>query len=194
MRRSLYESSPDTTRPRLERLGAITEEAVEALRTRDIEGLGAMMTEAHGLLGELGVSIPKLDALVSAALDAGAVGGKLTGGGGGGCVIALAQSGEDARRIENAMAPRAPTLHGHTHRSLAGCSRERRGGSGGYRHRARQHRPHQILGQGKRRTYHPLATSSLSLTLDELYTTTTVRFLSGDETGLGALLAARPLW
>ena len=101
--RSLYESSPDTTRPRLERLGAITEEAVEALRTRDIEGLGAMMTEAHGLLGELGVSIPKLDALVSAALDAGAVGGKLTGGGGGGCVIALAQSGEDARRIENAM-------------------------------------------------------------------------------------------
>lgn len=101
--RSLYENSPETTQPRLARLGAITEEAIEGLRTRDIEGLGARMTEAHGLLGELGVSIPKLDALVMAALDAGAVGGKLTGGGGGGCVIALAQSGEDARRIEDAM-------------------------------------------------------------------------------------------
>lgn len=101
--RSLYESSPEITRPRLARLGAITQETVEGLRTGDIEGLGALMTEAHGLLGELGVSIPKLDALVSAALDAGAVGGKLTGGGGGGCVIALARSGEDARRIEDAM-------------------------------------------------------------------------------------------
>lgn len=101
--RSLFENSPATTRPRLARLGAITEEAVEGLRTRDIEGLGARMTEAHGLLGELGVSIPKLDALVSAAQEAGAVGGKLTGGGGGGCVIALARSGEDARRIEDAM-------------------------------------------------------------------------------------------
>jgi len=101
--RLLYENSPETTQPRLARLGAITEEAIEELRTRDIEGLGARMTEAHGLLGELGVSIPKLDALVMAALDAGAVGGKLTGGGGGGCVIALAQSGEDARRIEDAM-------------------------------------------------------------------------------------------
>ncbi len=101
--RSLFENSPATTRPRLARLGAITGEAVEGLRTRDIEGLGARMTEAHGLLGELGVSIPKLDALVSAAQEAGAVGGKLTGGGGGGCVIALARSGEDARRIEDAM-------------------------------------------------------------------------------------------
>ena len=101
--RSLFENSPASTRPRLARLGAITEEAVEGLRTRDIEGLGASMTEAHGLLGELGVSIPKLDSLVSAAQEAGAVGGKLTGGGGGGCVIALARSGEDARRIEDAM-------------------------------------------------------------------------------------------
>ncbi len=34
-------------------------------------------------------------------------------------------------------------------------------------------------------------TSSLSLTLDELYTTTTVRFLSGDETGLGASIGGK---
>lgn len=34
-------------------------------------------------------------------------------------------------------------------------------------------------------------TSSLSLTLDELYTTTTVRFLSGDETGLDASIGGK---
>ncbi len=34
-------------------------------------------------------------------------------------------------------------------------------------------------------------TSSLSLTLDELYTTTTVRFLSGDETGLDAFIGGK---
>jgi len=42
------------------------------------------------LLRELGVSTPTLDTLVNAAIDAGASGAKLSGGGGGGNVIALA--------------------------------------------------------------------------------------------------------
>lgn len=112
--RSLYETSFRTTQASLSRLGRITEEAIADLRTGDIARLGTKMTESHGLLAGLGVSNDQLDTLVRAALDAGALGSKLTGGGGGGCVIALARTHEDARRIEDAMAAagaRATWMH-----------------------------------------------------------------------------------
>ncbi|GGK47253.1 mevalonate kinase [Nocardia camponoti] len=51
--------------------------------------LGKTMVAFQELLAELGVSTPGIDTLVSAALDAGALGAKLTGAGLGGCVIAL---------------------------------------------------------------------------------------------------------
>jgi len=44
----------------------------------------------HGLLDALGVSTKKLGELVYAARTAGAIGAKLTGAGGGGCMYALA--------------------------------------------------------------------------------------------------------
>jgi mevalonate kinase len=46
----------------------------------------------HGLLSALGVSARSLDAMVWAARDADALGAKLTGAGGGGCVVALDES------------------------------------------------------------------------------------------------------
>ncbi|MGO3083660.1 mevalonate kinase [Ancrocorticia populi] len=101
--RSLYENSFRETQESLSRLGKIAEGAVDNLRSSDISQLGIKMTESHGILADLGVSTVQLDELVYAALDAGALGGKLTGGGGGGCVIALAHSYEDAQRISDAM-------------------------------------------------------------------------------------------
>jgi mevalonate kinase len=44
----------------------------------------------HGLLEAIGVSSFKINKLVYASREAGALGAKLTGGGGGGCIIALA--------------------------------------------------------------------------------------------------------
>ena len=49
-----------------------------------------MLTEHHRWLKVLGVSTPKLDRLVEAALEAGALGAKLNGSGGGGCMFAYA--------------------------------------------------------------------------------------------------------
>ena len=46
----------------------------------------------HGLLSALGVSARSLDAMVWAAREADALGAKLTGAGGGGCVVALDDS------------------------------------------------------------------------------------------------------
>jgi galactokinase len=66
--------------------------------------LGAMLTEHHRWLQVLGVSTPKLDALVDAALQAGALGAKLNGSGGGGCMFAFApnRQREVADAIERA--------------------------------------------------------------------------------------------
>ncbi|GAB3313136.1 mevalonate kinase [Haloplanus salinarum] len=51
--------------------------------------LGRLMNFNHGLLESLGVSSRSLDSMVWAAREAGAHGAKLTGAGGGGCIVAL---------------------------------------------------------------------------------------------------------
>jgi len=59
-----------------------------------LEELGELMDFNHGLLAALGVSARSLDTMVWAARDAGAHGAKLTGAGGGGCIVALDPSDE----------------------------------------------------------------------------------------------------
>jgi mevalonate kinase len=56
--------------------------------------LGRLMDFNHGLLEALGVSSRSLDSMVWAAREAGAHGAKLTGAGGGGCIVALDPSPE----------------------------------------------------------------------------------------------------
>ncbi|MGC8936143.1 MAG: mevalonate kinase, partial [Candidatus Methanomethylicaceae archaeon] len=48
-----------------------------------------LMSINHGLLDSLGVSTKTLNDMVYASRGAGALGSKLTGAGGGGCIIAL---------------------------------------------------------------------------------------------------------
>lgn len=74
-------------------LGAISQDAKAAgLNTQ----LDVHMNHSHSLLKRLGVSTPLLDTLRDAALSHGAKGAKLTGAGGGGCVIAI---GDDPEAI-----------------------------------------------------------------------------------------------
>ncbi|MFI9503574.1 mevalonate kinase [Nocardia sp. NPDC052566] len=65
--------------------------------------LGRTLLEFQDLLRELGVSTPEIDALVTAALHAGAYGAKLTGAGRGGCVLALTEPGSAAARVSAAL-------------------------------------------------------------------------------------------
>jgi len=69
--------------------GEIVERSVRALREGDLETLGELMNINHELLSAIGVSCMELEKLVHAARNAGALGAKLTGAGGGGCMIAL---------------------------------------------------------------------------------------------------------
>lgn len=75
----------------IELIGEIARAAERALLRHDLQEVGMMMNLNHGLLDSLGVSTRKLNEVVYAARSSGALGAKLTGAGGGGCVIALSQ-------------------------------------------------------------------------------------------------------
>jgi hydroxymethylglutaryl-CoA reductase len=75
---------------------------VGALRRGDLAELGELMNMNHGLLGALQVSSPELETLVGVARRAGALGAKLTGGGGGGAMIAVPEPGA-AESVGSAM-------------------------------------------------------------------------------------------
>lgn len=87
--REFFEREPETVQPMLDEVGTLVRSARAALEAGDLLALGALMTRNHALLQQLTVSSPELDALVDAALEAGALGAKLSGGGRGGNMIAL---------------------------------------------------------------------------------------------------------
>lgn len=90
--------------PFLHALGELTRQAEEAIKARDAVMLGEILTKAHGNLKEIGVSSLEADALVETALQHGALGAKMSGGGLGGCIIALVadyhQAQDLAERLE----------------------------------------------------------------------------------------------
>jgi galactokinase len=73
---------------------ARVEAALAAIEERDWHGLGRLMTASHASLrDDYEVSCRELDVAVEAALEAGAWGARMTGGGFGGSAIALAPAG-----------------------------------------------------------------------------------------------------
>ena len=72
--------------------------AVEAMRAGDVVGLGALLDASHASLrDDFEVSTKEIDALVAIARrEPGVLGARLTGGGFGGSIVALAREGEGA--------------------------------------------------------------------------------------------------
>ena len=100
----VVESKGKEALPFLYALGELTQQAEEAIKARDAVILGEILTKAHGNLKEIGVSSLEADALVETALQNGALGAKMSGGGLGGCIIALVadyhQAQDLAERLE----------------------------------------------------------------------------------------------
>ncbi len=93
----------------LSRATQLTEEARHALADGKPEEVGSRLTDYHELLRAASLSTEGIDALVEAALAAGSHGAKITGGGMGGCMIALTppeQTTEVTRRLHEAGAVR----------------------------------------------------------------------------------------
>lgn len=86
-------------RRKVNQLGVLTSNARDALETAKEETLGSILLDAHLLLQELGVSHPSLDHLVATAMKDGAIGAKMTGGGCGGCMIALVKDVRQAHDL-----------------------------------------------------------------------------------------------
>lgn len=100
--RALYNAEPDTVRAILDEIGALVTAARGCIEGGQAFELGRLMSRNHTLLQQLTVSSPELDRLVAAALEAGAPGAKLSGGGRGGNMIALV-SPEDEERLKEAL-------------------------------------------------------------------------------------------
>ncbi|MGO1661813.1 MAG: mevalonate kinase [Canibacter sp.] len=97
--RDLLEQEPVRVRAAIDHLATLTSQVQTALAEGDTNSLGEAMNAAHETLATLEVSAPELDHLVRVARDAGAVGAKMTGGGMGGCVIALVPNSEVAYSV-----------------------------------------------------------------------------------------------
>lgn len=89
--------------PHLAALGDLTEMVQKAIQAKTISEIGPLMTKAHSHLQAIGVSIDKADQLVQISLENGALGAKMSGGGLGGCIIALAQTKAQAEKISKAL-------------------------------------------------------------------------------------------
>jgi mevalonate kinase len=87
--REIKEKYPRVIDPMMKTAREIVLRAIDAFKENDLETIGDLMNMNHALLYGLGVSDESLEWLINAARKAGALGAKLTGAGGGGCMIAL---------------------------------------------------------------------------------------------------------
>lgn len=100
---ALKEEYPEMINPIIKTIGSFARQGEVLVSNKDYTSLGKLMNVNHGLLDALGVCTMELSALVYAARNAGAYGAKLTGAGGGGCMVALADSPREvASAIEKA--------------------------------------------------------------------------------------------
>ena len=99
----LRETYPDVVDPIFNAIGGLARNGVRLIEEDDCRGIGRLMNINDGLLEALGVGTSVLSRLVHAARDAGAFGAKITGAGGGGCMVALTDDPQEvARGIEDA--------------------------------------------------------------------------------------------
>jgi len=100
--RLAWEADTERYEAIFDRIGEIVRSGRVALEEGNMKSLGSLMDANQESLGKLGVSSLELESLISVARAAGALGAKLSGGGRGGNIIALAPS-EAERDIEEAL-------------------------------------------------------------------------------------------
>lgn len=89
----------EANRPYLAQLGQLAEEVEIQIKAKNLAKIGQAMTSAHAILQKIDVSAKEADHLVEAALNHGSLGAKMSGGGLGGCIIALVDQEPMAERL-----------------------------------------------------------------------------------------------
>ena len=82
------ENYPEIMNPLIDSIESVTDEAKESILKNNEKKIGELMNINHGLLDALGVNTLELSNMVYTARNAGALGSKITGAGGGGSIIA----------------------------------------------------------------------------------------------------------
>ena len=100
--KEIAEKYPQIVEPVMLAAREIVLRAIDACKKNELATLGELMNLNHALLYGVGVSDESLEWLINAARKAGALGAKLTGAGGGGCMIALAED-EKLREVLEAI-------------------------------------------------------------------------------------------
>jgi galactokinase len=71
----------------------------------DLKKIGALMNAHHAVLRDLlKITVPRIDAMIDAALNAGAYGAKIVGSGGGGSIVVIAEPGNEEPIIQAILA------------------------------------------------------------------------------------------
>ncbi len=112
--RARHTRQPEQTAAIFAEIGALVDEARQCIEAGNQTQLGQLMTANHRLLKALAVSSVELDRLVAAALAAGALGAKLSGGGRGGNIIALVEAATEAAAREKLLAAGARRVYSAT--------------------------------------------------------------------------------
>lgn len=99
----LKQNNPHLHNELITTLGHLSELSLIAFQQNNSAKLGKHLTFAHNQLIQLGVSHPASNHLVNTALSHNALGAKMTGGGLGGCILALSDSNEQAHTIAEAL-------------------------------------------------------------------------------------------
>ena len=96
--------------PKRRTLHCVTEHArvkytLAAMQAGDMHSVGALMIESHASMRDwFEMSLPEIDALVESAVDLGALGARLTGGGFGGCIVACVHPVDRAAWLRSLLA------------------------------------------------------------------------------------------
>ncbi|MBP2031146.1 mevalonate kinase [Methanohalophilus levihalophilus] len=87
---ALKDAYPELISPIFSTIGNTAIRGETLLAVKDYKEVGKLMNVNQGLLDSIGVNCPELSSLIYAARNAGAFGAKITGAGGGGCMVAIA--------------------------------------------------------------------------------------------------------
>ena len=99
----IRDGNPDLFEKRLQTINDQALEMKTALVNGDLEKVGSIMTENHKILIDMGLSHEKLIYLCNLAMEIGALGAKVTGGGRGGYMVALTPGKELQETVAAAM-------------------------------------------------------------------------------------------
>lgn len=95
----IRERRPEVTQRTFDAIHTLVKNARLAIEDHDLRAIGQLLDLNQMLLSGLFLSTPEIEQMCASARTAGAFGAKLTGAGGGGCVVALVENADRAAGV-----------------------------------------------------------------------------------------------